>query len=40
LQAQGFRTEATRALLRSADPNQASTPKVWALLGEQMRIVN
>lgn len=40
LQAQGFRTEATRVLLRSADPNQSQTPKVWALLGEQMRIVN
>jgi protease-4 len=39
LQSRGFRTEATRALLRSANSNGSQPPKVWALLGEQMRIV-
>ncbi len=39
LQSRGFRTEATRALLRSANNNGSQPPKVWALLGEQLRIV-
>lgn len=39
LKQQGFRGDSTRLLLRSIDLSGKATPKAWALLGEELKIV-